>query len=103
MLSDTLNEFERALVAVETAKAALDATLAAKAAALQKAVDALTKARMLHDATAISVTAEFGTKIEADQAAYQKVSETAQALSEQVNARMAALLPDSFRGRVRVG
>lgn len=103
MLSDTLNEFEKAMVAVETAKAALDATMAAKAVALEQAASALAKAKSLHEATVASVTSEYATKIEADQAAYQAVAETAQKLSEQVNARMAALLPDSFRGRVRVG
>lgn len=103
MLSDTLNEFEKSMIAVETAKAALDATVTAKAAALEKAAGALAKAKALYDATVTSVTAEFATKIEADQAAYHAVADAAQKLSEQVNARMAALLPDSFRGRVRVG
>src|SRR3990167_160483 len=103
MLSDILNQFDKAMVAVEAAKAALDATTTAKATALEKAAGALAKAKALHEATVASVTAEFATKIETDQAAYQAVAEAAQPLSEQVPARMAAILPESFRGRVRVG
>lgn len=102
MLSDILNELDVALAKVDAAKQARDKTVEKKATAIARADRVLATATAAHRTELAQIEAASGVEITAAEAAYQQIAEHAQGLSDQATARMATIMPDSFRGRSRV-